>query len=50
MRLGMIRLTWVALALIAAFVIFVECIANVGDASIPRPTPTPTTVTTARPE
>lgn len=38
MRIGAIRIVWVVLALLAAFVIFIQCIADVGGESIPKPT------------
>ncbi|MEO8457128.1 MAG: hypothetical protein ABI559_04885 [Chloroflexota bacterium] len=43
MKIGAVRIVWVFLALLAAFVIFVQCIAEVGGEGIPHP------VATARP-
>ena len=51
MRIGPIRIVWIVLALLAAFVIFVECLAKTGggSGSLPRaganPTPAATPVT-----
>lgn len=49
MRLLGVRLLWIGLALLAAFVLFVEYVADVGgdEAPIPQPTaaPTPTPAT-----
>jgi len=41
-RIGSVRLVWLFLAALAAFVIFVECIATVGGSpdAIPHPTAT----------
>jgi hypothetical protein len=38
LRIGAIRLVWIVLALLVAFVIFVQCIAEVGGEAIPKPT------------
>jgi Na+-transporting methylmalonyl-CoA/oxaloacetate decarboxylase gamma subunit len=48
MRLGKLRIVWVFLVLLAAFVIFVQCIADVGGSAIPKPTSSPVPVATAR--
>jgi hypothetical protein len=42
LRLGFFRVAWLVLALLAAFVIFVECLANVGGDSDPIREPQPT--------
>ena len=55
LRIGALRLVWIVLILLAAFVLFVECIAQVGgrDDPLPRPLSTPppasSTPTTAVP-
>ncbi|MDO8615637.1 MAG: hypothetical protein Q7T33_07865 [Dehalococcoidia bacterium] len=43
MRIGALKLVWIVLILLAAFVVFVECIAQVGgrDEPLPRPLYTP---------
>ena len=41
MRIGAVRIVWIFLALLAAFVIFIQCIAEVGGEAIPKPTNTP---------
>jgi hypothetical protein len=41
LKIGRLRIVWIFLVLLAAFVIFVQCIADVGGAAIPHPTPTP---------
>jgi hypothetical protein len=38
LRVGAVRLVWVVLALLAAFVIFIQCMAEVGGEAIPKPT------------
>jgi len=38
----MVRIAWLVLAILAAFVIFVECIADVGGSATPIPRPTAT--------
>ncbi len=38
----MVRIAWLVLAILAAFVIFVECIADVGGDATPIPKPTAT--------
>ena len=38
----MVRIAWLVLAILAAFVIFVECLADVGGDATPIPKPTPT--------
>jgi len=38
MRIGAVRIVWVFLALLAAFVIFIQCIAEVGGEAKPKPT------------
>lgn len=45
LRLGYVRFAWVILALLAAFVIFIECMADVGGDADPILEPTPTQVT-----
>jgi Na+-transporting methylmalonyl-CoA/oxaloacetate decarboxylase gamma subunit len=39
LKIGAVRIVWIFLALLAAFVIFVQCIAEVGGEAIPKPTP-----------
>jgi Na+-transporting methylmalonyl-CoA/oxaloacetate decarboxylase gamma subunit len=39
LKIGAIRIVWIFLALLAAFVIFIQCIAEVGGEAIPKPTP-----------
>lgn len=41
-RLGMVRIAWLVLAILAAFVIFVECMAEVGGDATPIEKPRPT--------
>lgn len=49
MRIGAVRIVWVFLALLAAFVIFIQCIAEVGGEAIPKPAfPISTPVATAQ--
>jgi hypothetical protein len=48
LKIGKLRIVWVFLVLLAAFVIFVQCIADVGGAAIPKPTAAPVPVATAR--
>jgi hypothetical protein len=36
------RIAWLILAVLAAFVIFIECMADVGGDAAPIPQPTPT--------
>lgn len=38
----MVRIAWLVLAVLAAFVIFVECLADVGGDATPIPQPMPT--------
>jgi hypothetical protein len=47
LKIGKLRIVWVFLVLLAAFVIFVQCLAEVGGATIPQPTHTPAPVATA---
>lgn len=42
MRVGFVRIVWLILAALAAFVIFVECFADVGGGHDPILQPTPT--------
>jgi hypothetical protein len=44
-RLGFVRFSWLVLALLAAFVIFVECMADAGGDAAPIEQPTPTAAT-----
>lgn len=39
MRVGRVRLIWVLLVLLAAFVLFTECIADIGGNAEPIPRP-----------
>jgi hypothetical protein len=48
LKIGKLRIVWVFLVLLAAFVIFVQCIADVGGEAIPKPTAAPVPVATAR--
>jgi Na+-transporting methylmalonyl-CoA/oxaloacetate decarboxylase gamma subunit len=48
LKIGKLRIIWVFLVLLAAFVIFVQCIADVGGSAIPKPISPPTAVATAR--
>ncbi len=43
MKIGPLRIVWIVLILLAAFVVFVECIAEAGDRgeALPRPAYTP---------
>jgi hypothetical protein len=50
-KIGAIRIVWIFLALLAAFVIFIQCIAEVGGEAIPKSTspaisPVPTVTAT----
>jgi len=49
LKIGPLRIIWVVLALLAAFVIFVECIAKVGGGSDSLPKPHVTAVPAATP-
>ncbi len=49
MKIGPLRIIWMVLALLAAFVIFVECIAKVGGGSDSLPKPQTTTPPAATP-
>ncbi|MEX0681950.1 MAG: hypothetical protein WD904_07130 [Dehalococcoidia bacterium] len=42
MTIGAFRIAWLILALLLAFVIFIECMADVGGSAAPIPHPTPT--------
>jgi hypothetical protein len=42
MRIGVVRFAWIVLAVLAAFVIFVECLADVGGDHEPIQQPHPT--------
>lgn len=44
MRLRAIRIGWLLLALLAAFVIFVECLADIGGDQEPIRQPAPTAI------
>lgn len=45
MRLGFVRISWLVLTILAAFVIFVECLADAGGDAAPILQPTPTAAT-----
>ena len=49
MSLGIVRIAWLVLAILAAFVIFVECLADVGGSATPIPRPTPSQITVPPP-
>jgi hypothetical protein len=51
LRLGSLRITWILLAVLATFVLFIHCLAEVGgeDDAIPRPVPTVAPVSTPSP-
>jgi hypothetical protein len=48
LKIGKLRVVWVFLVLLAAFVIFVQCLADVGGETIPQPTHTPVPAATAQ--
>ena len=45
MRIGFLHLSWLVLGILAAFVIFVECLADAGGDAAPVEQPTPTAAT-----
>ena len=48
-RLGRLRVIWFLLVLLAAFVLFIQCLANVGGGADPIPRPTAVPAATAPP-